>query len=247
MRYFVLAGLVVASATAWPSNEVLAQNTRATPNTATPTTTRRPTPPDTAPTLDTAAVGALKRMGAYLRTLTAFQIEADVTTEEVLRDGQKVQFENHVQLLASRPNKLRVELNSDRKQRLFVYDGKDFTLFAPRQKFYSTIDAPPTINDLATMLEDKYDVDLPLVDLFRFGSNDDEITRKITAAKSLGPSTINDVTTEHFAFRQEGFDWQVWIQKGAYPLPLKLVITTMTDDARPQHTDVRMEPGAVVQ
>jgi hypothetical protein len=32
--------------------------------------------------------------------------------------------------------------------------------------------------------------------------------------------------------------WQVWIQSGAYPLPRKLVITTMSDDARPEHTAV---------
>ncbi|MGH7677825.1 MAG: DUF2092 domain-containing protein [Gemmatimonadaceae bacterium] len=226
-RYFLLAGLVVASATAWPSNEVLAQSTRATP------TTR---PADTAPAIDTAATNALRRMGAYLRTLTAFQIEADVTTEEVLRDGEKVTFQNHVQLVASRPNKLRVELTSDQKHRLFVYDGKNFSLFAPRQKFYSTIDAPSTINDLATLLEEKYDVNLPLVDLFRFGSSDDEIMQKIKGARDIGPSTIDDITTEHYAFRQNGADWQVWIQKGQNPLPLRLIITTLTDDARPQHT-----------
>ena len=33
-------------------------------------------------------------------------------------------------------------------------------------------------------------------------------------------------------------DWQIWIQLGDYPLPRKLVITTKTDEARPQHTSV---------
>jgi hypothetical protein len=42
-------------------------------------------------------------------------------------------------------------------------------------------------------------------------------------------------TCEHYAFRQEGLDWQIWIQ-GDYPLPRKFVIRTLTDDARPQHT-----------
>lgn len=205
----------------------------APPARATPASMRPPA--DTAPTIDTNAVNALRRMGTYLRTLNAFRIEADVTTEEVLSDGQKVQLENHVQLVASRPNKLRVELNSDRKQRLFVFDGKDFTLFAPRQKFYSTIPVPGTIGDLAKVLEEKYDVDLPLVDMFRWGTDDAQI-RAIRAAKDLGPSTIDDITTTHYAFRQDGLDWQVWIQNGAYPLPLKIVLTTLTDDARPQHT-----------
>jgi hypothetical protein len=192
---------------------------------------------DTAPTIDTAAVNALRRMGTYLRNLTAFQIEADVTTEEVLRDGQKIQMANAVKLIASRPNKLRVELISDRKQRLFTFDGKDFTLFAPRQKFYSTVAAPGTINDLAKVLEEKYDVDLPLVDLFRWGTSDEQINA-IRAAKDIGPCIIDEIPCNHYAFRQNGVDWQLWIQNGAHPLPLKVVLTTTTDDARPQHTSL---------
>ena len=42
------------------------------------------------PTLEPEAVAALERMGAYLRTLTTFGGEADVTSEEVLPSGQKI-------------------------------------------------------------------------------------------------------------------------------------------------------------
>jgi hypothetical protein len=186
------------------------------------------------PVIDTAATHALKRMGEYLRTLKAFQIEADVLTEEVLQDGLKAQLSNKVNLVAEKPNRLRVELSSDRKQRMFFFDGETFTLFAPRQTFYSVIPAPSTINGLATMLEEKYDVDLPLVDLFRWGTPEGD-QDEITIAKDLGASTVNGITTEHYAFRQPGLDWQVWIQNGDFPLPLKLVLTTLTDEARPQH------------
>lgn len=51
----------------------------------------------------------------------------------------------------------------------------------------------------------------------------------------VGPSQIDGVTCGHYAFRQEGLDWQVWIQFGDYPLPRKLVLTTLTDEARPQY------------
>jgi hypothetical protein len=42
----------------------------------------------------------------------------------------------------------------------------------------------------------------------------------------------------HYAFRQPGLDWQVWIQRGDFPLPRKILLTTTSDDARPQHTAV---------
>jgi hypothetical protein len=212
------AVLVMAVVSMVPGTSARAQNGNGTP-----------------PVIDTAATHALTRMGAYLRSLKAFQITADVTTEEVLEDGQKVTLTNKVNLVAEKPNRLRVELTSDRKQRVLLFDGSNFTLYAPRQKFYAVVAAPSTINALATVLEEKYDLDLPLVDLFRWGTAELDM-KDIRSAKDIGPSVVDGITCQHYAFRQDGLDWQVWVQRGEYPLPRKLVLTTLTDDARPQHT-----------
>ncbi|HYW11893.1 MAG TPA: DUF2092 domain-containing protein [Longimicrobium sp.] len=187
--------------------------------------------------VDTAAVGALQRMGIYLNTLNAFQVRAEVTTEEVLTDGQKVQIASVVDLVANRPNRLRVNVSDDRQQRLLLYDGGTFTLFAPRLNFYASVAAPPSLNELAGALEDRHGIELPLADLFRWGTPESRI-REITAALVVGPGQVQGTTCEHYAFRQAGLDWQIWIQKGDYPLPCKLVLTTLTDEARPQHTVV---------
>ena len=190
---------------------------------------------DTAAELDSGAINDLVRMGAYLRTLKAFQLKADIVTEDVRTDGQKVQIIRAVDLVARRPNRLFAEVTNDRQRRLFFYDGKQFTLFAPRPSFYASVDAPPTIEKLADLLEDKYDLELPLVDLFRWGTAEGDVSA-ITSAVDLGPSAINGITCEQYAFRQEGIDWQLWMQRGDQPLPCRIVITTLTDEARPQHT-----------
>ena len=39
---------------------------------------------------------------------------------------------------------------------------------------------------------------------------------------------------QHFAFRQPGVDWQIWIAKGEKPAPLRVVIVASDDPARPQ-------------
>ena len=65
------------------------------------------------PTLEPEAVAALERMGAYLRTLTTFGGEADITSEEVLASGQKVQYTGAIDLVATRPNRLRLNLDFD--------------------------------------------------------------------------------------------------------------------------------------
>jgi len=190
---------------------------------------------DTTPELDRDALAALERMGSYLRSLKSFQLKADVVDEAVRTDGQKVQIIRAVDLVAQRPNRLFADINNDRKRRLFFYDGNNFTLYAPRPNFYSTVPAPSSIEKLADDLEDRYAIELPLVDLFRWGTPEGDV-KAITSAVDLGPSAINGVTCEQFAFRQEELDWQLWIQRGDNPLPCRIVITTLTDEARPQHT-----------
>jgi len=49
---------------------------------------------------------------------------------------------------------------------------------------------------------------------------------------------VGGTTCEQHAFRQRGLDWQIWIQRGDYPLPRKVVLTTTTDEARPEYTAV---------
>jgi len=187
--------------------------------------------------IEPEAMTALKAMAAYLRTLKTFQVEAAVIDEDVLEDGQKVQYTGVTNFLTQMPNRLRVDISNERRDRLYLYDGKEFTMFARRLNYYATIPAPPTIAQLADKMEEDYGYSVPLVDLFRWGSpswTPDEIT----GATDFGPSNVEGTTCEHYLFRQADIDWQLWIQKGDYPLPRKIVITTKTDEARPQHTAV---------
>jgi hypothetical protein len=182
-----------------------------------------------------AAMKALNDMASYLRGLKAFQVESATTTDEVQDDGQLIQYTAKISFVVQMPNKLLATASGDRNERTFIYDGKAFTMFAHRAGYYATVPAPPTLRELDDALSEKYDIELPLADLFRFGSPDWK-GADIKEATDIGPSEVSGTTCEHYAFRQNDVDWQVWIQKGEYPLPRKLVITTTTEAARPQHT-----------
>ena len=75
-------------------------------------------PPPVMPPVDTAAVNALTRMGTFLRTLTDFGITANIVTEKVLQDGQKIQRISKVELVSHRPNKLRASVTGFIKRKL---------------------------------------------------------------------------------------------------------------------------------
>lgn len=190
-----------------------------------------------APVIEPEAVAALERMGAFLRGLRAFELRAATTTDEVLDTGQKIQFDGLVRIRVRKPNGVRSEVSNDRKERQFFYDGKTLTLYAPRVQYYASVPAPPTIRETIELLAQRYDVELPLADLFLWGTDQARL-EDIKAAISVGPARVEGAECDQYAFRQDEVDWQIWIQKGKSPLPKKLVITTKTDDAQPQYVAV---------
>ena len=188
--------------------------------------------------IDPAAVAALNKMGTYLRTLGTFQVKSVQTTDDVLENGQTIQSSGVIDVLAVRPNRLRAEITSDDKHQFLFYDGQNFTMYGQLVNYYATVPAPPTIGALIDKLDEKYGIQMPLVDLFLWASPESDTTKDITGAIDVGPSSVDGTSCEQYAFRQAGLDWQIWIQLGDYPLPRKLILTTTDDDARPRHTQL---------
>jgi hypothetical protein len=191
-----------------------------------------PAPP-TASAVDPASIQALKDMGAHLLTLTRFQVSTALTGERVLADGQKLQHTARAALDVARPNRLRVHMSSARSARAIFYDGTTVTLFIPAQKYYSTVAFTASLGELVMQLEDQYGVEIPLYDLFLWGTPAAPLDQ-IESAMNAGQDVIGTDLCNHYAFRQGNFDWQLWITIGAQPLPRKLVITNRADEARPQ-------------
>ena len=128
-------------------------------------------------------------MGAYLRTLKTFQVEAVTTGEDVLEDGLKTQYTGRVNILDQMPGRLRADVSNERVDRMYLYDGKTFTLFAKRLNYYATVPAPATLGQLADKLDENYGIGVPLSDLFRWGTPGWSV-EGITAARDLGPSDV---------------------------------------------------------
>lgn len=183
--------------------------------------------------VDPASIKALKDMGAFLQTLKRFQITNSLTGERVLADGQKLQHEAHADIDVVRPDKLYANLATARSQREIFYDGKQVTLYAPQQKYYSTAEFSGTLATLVSKMEQRYGIELPLSDLFLWGT-EAAPTDGIESAMNAGQDFIGDDLCDHYAFRQGDIDWQIWILNGDKPLPRKLVITNRADEARPQ-------------
>lgn len=188
----------------------------------------------TNPTIDPAALEALQRMGAYLRTLSSFEVQSDFTTDEVdAETGQKLQFSGTTQYRVRRPNAFVIDFRTDRRQRQFIYDGRTLTVFAPRMGYYAQVPAPATIIEVLNLAEQHYHINLPLTDLFYWGTPEAN-TSALLSAIYVGYANIDGAHCDQWAFHQEDVDWQIWIERGDRALPHKIVITTRDGTAFPE-------------
>lgn len=182
------------------------------------------------------AQAVLDRMTATLGGMDGFEVTARITRDEVLPFGYKLQNNETARMWVDRPNRLRLELEGDVKDRTYVYDGAKVTMFAPELNVYSSTAAPATLGRLVTALLDA-GVEMPLIDMLYHG-NAGSLTEDVRVGLRVGDTEIDGVATDHLAFRQPNVDWQLWVQKGAQALPRKLLITTRYAVGEPQYQAV---------
>ncbi|MBB5190872.1 hypothetical protein HNQ50_001595 [Silvimonas terrae] len=182
-------------------------------------------------------IDKLTQMGNYLRSLPKFEVAAVITHDTVLDTGQKLQMQATTRLLVEGHTKLYASLDSDTQSRQFFFNGSKLTQYSPDLKYYTTVNVQGTIATALHDLEDHYNLQIPMEDLFLFGTDKSQADA-LTSALYVGPSHINGKLCDHLAFRQEGADWQLWITRSDKPLPCKLVITTTDDDTRPEYSAV---------
>lgn len=185
--------------------------------------------------LEPKALSALEQMGGYLRSLAQFRIEADSRTDQVLENGQVVEFRHHTRLQAKRPDKLHVSVESDGKRRSLFYDGKRFTLFDSRSGYFASQDGPADISGLLDQLSQRYGIELPLADLFRW-NRDTANAVGLSSALLIGHDSLDGKACDHYAFRQPDIDWQLWIRQGPQPVPCRLVISRRDTAEQPRHS-----------
>jgi hypothetical protein len=197
-----------------------------------------PTPGGNAPVanegvLDDSAVDALKEMSDYLMTAKTLAITSVGSLDAVTNDGQRIQLDGTTTYKVRRPGFV-IDYNSDIKSRRFIYDGKTFTVYSPKLGFYATAAAPPTNREVLDTIYDKFGIALPLEDLFRWGDGSSAARlQALQSAYEVGTATVDGVETDHYAFREAAVDWEIWIEQGDQPLPVKLVIVDRNDPAKP--------------
>lgn len=187
------------------------------------------------PRMDPEAQRLLKASTDFLGSQKQFGVQTRNTLEVVLKSGQKIEFNHTAQLSAQRPNKLRAERSGDLVNQVFVYDGASLTLHSGQDNTYAQSAAPASIDDMLDFARTKLDIVAPASDLL-YTNAYANLMQDVTEGLVAGKAVIEGVLCDHLAFRAPHVDVQIWIQRGAQPLPRRMVITTRDIPSAPQFT-----------
>lgn len=198
----VVPSIAVAAAMALPSGILNAQETA----------------------IDQAAVDTLQRMTRFMGGLQQFGVHTQVTYEDQLESGQRVDFDVSAEMLASRPDKFYGRRTGELLSQEFFYDGNSLTLLNPGAGVYATEAAPATIEGMLDLARDELNLFVPASDLV-YGNAFELLMEGVASAIVVGKTEINGKVCQHLAFSRPDVDFQVWIEDGERPLPCKYVVT----------------------
>lgn len=184
--------------------------------------------------IEPASVEALRRMGDYLAGLQAFELSSATELEVVLDTDQKLLIGGTVHYLVRRPDRLRIDLVTDVVNRQFYYDGRTASYVAPEEGFYAQVDGVPgTIKEMLEQAAQTYSLTFPLADLFAWGTPEAPVD-KLREGFHVGRAEIGGVAAEHWAYRGEDQDWEIWIRAEGDPLPLRISSVDRDELTRPR-------------
>jgi hypothetical protein len=189
------------------------------------------------PAVDPQADEWLKRMGDYLSQAPFFSVSAEVWQDTRLSSGQRAQAGRTIELQVRRPDRLRTEVHSTRRNHELIYDGSAVTLYNRVQNLFGSVNISGSLDEAMDVACEKFGITMPLEDFVRSDPHRDFLL-KATSGTDIGPVSVLGTPCEHLAFTQTNIDWQVWIEDGARPVPRKFVITYKDEPDSPQYTAI---------
>ncbi len=190
---------------------------------------------DDPPNIEARADRILRDMSDYLKSADQFTFHADVSYDEVLVSGQKIQYGGTGKISVHRPDRLRVEHRGDEGDLRVVFNGQTLTMHDLRDNFYAQKDMTVNIDTALDRLFEKFGFSVPAADLI-YADSYSTLTASVDTGFVVGLHTVQGVRCHHLSFSQESIDWQIWIEDGPRPLPRKLLITYKDEPGSPQHT-----------
>lgn len=184
--------------------------------------------------VDPRADKALREMSEFLASQKSFALTA-ASTVDVVVDGQKLKLQGEGKLQVQRPNKLRVDRAGELADASVYYDGKTLTVEGKRANVYATTPAPDSLDGMLDMAGDRLALYPPGADLL-YSDAYSVLLSDVVSGNYVAQVEVDGTRAHHLAFRGKEVDWQIWIEDGPRPRPLKYVVTSKLLAMAPEYS-----------
>jgi hypothetical protein len=185
------------------------------------------------PDIDRRSERVLLDACGYLRSAGRFSVESEVSYEDILTSGTRVEYHRQASIVLERPNRLRIDSDSDKGRRSFFYDGKTLTVYYPDRGVYASAPAPDTIDAMIAAVEARGIV-MPASDLL-LNHPCEALGEHLQTGTYAGRHYLDGDWYHHLLLSSEAVDTQLWVAEGENPVIHKLVITYATQPGEPQY------------
>lgn len=172
---------------------------------------RKTAAPAVALTLEPKAIDLLKAASSRLAAAKSMRFTAVISYENPSLLGPPLVYTTKSDVVAQRPDKLRVITSGDGPPSEFYYDGKTMVAFEPAANLIAVADAPPTIDAALQAAYDSAAIYYPFSDLIVADPYGD-IAGGLKLAFYIGQSqVVGGTTTDMVAYADDSVFVQIWI------------------------------------
>ena len=178
------------------------------------------------PTTDADKLARGRELVQQMSAKLAGAAAINVTTTEV-RDKVRLSGAKEPQSLTSvytvkRPNNFYAKMTGGRGLESW-YNGKVLTIAAHNEKVFGQAPMPENINRTLDALAERYDMAMPMGDLF-YGPAEKALLSDTTTGGYVGTENVGDTPCVHLAFKDVGVEWELWLPVQGEPLPRRFKV-----------------------
>ena len=177
----------------------------------------------------------VRQMSARLAAVNAMTVTTTETRDRVRATGSKESISQTAVYTMRRPDRFYAKMTGGPGLESW-YNGKTVTIAAHQDKVFAQAPMPETIDRTLDALAERYDMALPLGDLF-YSSSEKALLSDRTTGGYVGRDEVGGTPCVHLAFKDVGADWELWLPQQGEPLPKRFRVVQKRRTGEPV-TDV---------
>ena len=185
--------------------------------------------------IDPKAIDLLKRMSGVLAKAETLRFKAYTLFDDFEDSGVKYKRGILQEFAVRRPNRMYFRSTADRGwTREGWYDGKTFTVAMPDQKAFARIEAPPTLDGLLNLLQEKYRVFVPTIDVL-YADLYANMRKHVLSAVHVGIKNVDRTALDHISLETKAADVQIWVKRDRPAVPRRMVVNFVALKGKPEY------------